>query len=293
MFRGASKLQVVVLIPLLTLASCAGKNSGVEAMTPVGPDKLRDENAQAKYASVFWKRHGVPDMRPYNYKRIAIAEFTVEFVSRKIEGNKSTSIEYSTYLMNDLPNSLYKMFRENLESRGLEVLPPSQVIRSRAFARLDTEMNGFKPELNNTSAFTSDTGRVKELTLYAAEEFRVVRGSGDADIESVEAEMLKELEADVVLRVRIRVGAYGGHPSLERGSTVWVLSPNVAGNLSFERSLISNIRVVEEKRTVIGRGSVLNIMVPDYLRGINEMFPAFLNMAHMSADSAPALPSAQ
>ncbi len=113
----------------------------------------------------------------------------------------------------------------------------------------------------------SDTGRVKQLTVYSADGLAVIRGAGDVDIETVEAEMLEELSADVILRVRIRVGTYGGHPSLERGSTVWVRSPNVAGNLTSDRSLISNIRVVEEERDEFG-GVALDIRVVRYEQGV-------------------------
>ena len=166
MIRRISSVQLVIVGYLITLASCASTNKGVDAMTPIGPAQLNDATAQARYANMFWKRYDVPDMRPYNYRRVAIAEFTVEFVTLKVEANKSMSIVYSSYLMNSLPNSLHKMLREDLESHGLYVIPTEKVILSRAYARLETDSNGMKPTLSGAYHSGSDTGRVKELTLY-------------------------------------------------------------------------------------------------------------------------------
>jgi hypothetical protein len=242
---------------------------------------LTDANVQAKYANAYWKRHSVPNMRQYGYKRIAVVEFAVEFVTSKREESDTKHISYSQYLYDNLPTELHNIFCQELRSHDLTVVSPQTLRGSRSYARFEVAPDGYEPSMDGAHYSSSDTGRVKKIKIYSADGLKIIKGAGTDDIEDAEADLLKELSADVALRVRIRVGFFNGHASIERGSVVWVLSKDVAGNLTADRSLVSDIEVVESTK-----GSTIDIFVPRYEQAMREMFPAFIAMAFMSGESS-------
>jgi hypothetical protein len=272
---------MLVSLPIVLLAGCAS--------TPTEPPpritsaaQLASPELRAKYASVYWRRNSVPDMRRYNYKRVAVTEFAVEFITSKIEGNARKDIAYSQYLFDLLPQELYALFVREVEQQKVEVLPIAAVTKSRAYMRFDTVASkGYRPPMEGVYLAPSDTGRVKQIDIYSAPGLNVLKGAGGADMESVEADLLKEVGADVALRVRLRLGCFAGHATIERGSTVWVLSRDVAGNLSQEMTLASDIRIVEAEK-----GTLVDVWVPKYRAAIEEMFPPLIAMAFLSRESA-------
>ena len=275
--------QAWVLLIVLTGAIIAGCESTPVVDPPpiVGTADLNSPQAQADAAHLYWKRYNVPDMRPYNYKRIAISEFAVEFVTRKRQGDGEKKFLYPQFLYNSLPTELYDQFCDKMKKQGLEIVDKRLVRHSRAYARFEMLNNGHKPSGNSLRDNTSDTGRVKEITIYSADGLKILGGAGGVDMEVVEAEMLDEINADVILRIRIRVGVFDGHATLDRGSRIWVLSKDVAGNLAADRSLISDAWVLNEEK-----GSPIRIFLPRYQNAVREMFPPFIEMALLSADSA-------
>ena len=75
------------------------------------------------------------------------------------------------------------------------------------------------------------------------------------------------------------------HASIERGSVVWVLAKDVAGNISTARSLVSDVNVVESEKS-----GLVDLFVPRYEKAVCEMFPALIAMAFKSGESAPRAP---
>lgn len=283
MFRQLRKnVQVMlVLLPIGFVMGCAS----TPAQPPpkiVSAAQLANPELQAKYAAVYWQRNSVPDMRKYGYKRVAVTEFAVEFVTSKIEGDARKNVAYSQYLFDSLPSELYAMFVREVERHGVEVLPAAAVAKSRAYMRFDTIPNGYRPAMEGVYYASSDTGRVKQIEIYSAPGLNILKGAGGKDVEAVEADLLKEVGADVALRVRLRLGCFAGHATLERGSTVWVLSRDVAGNLSQEKTLASDIRIIEEEK-----GASVDVWVPKYRAAVGEMFPPLISMAFLSRESAP------
>jgi hypothetical protein len=269
-----------MFLPIVLVAGCASP--------PIAPPpriasaaQLANPELRAKYASAYWHRNNVPDMRQYGYQRVAITEFAVEFITSKIEGNARKDVAYSQYLFDMLPEKLYAMFVQELAQQKVEVLPVAAVTRSRAYMRFDTIGNGYRPAMEGVNYASSDTGRVKQIEIHSAPGLKVLKGAGGADMESVEADLLKEVRVDVALRVRLRLGCFAGHATIERGSTVWVLSRDVAGNLSQEMTLASDIRIIEAEK-----GATLDVWVPKYRAAIEEMFPPLIAMAFLSRESA-------
>ena len=98
-----SRPLLLTALGLVAVAGCA-TTPELDAPRAVGPKELTNHDLQAKYAHEFWKRYHLPDMTPYNYKKVVISEFSVEFVTRKIEDNKTHTMEYSSYVMSRVPN---------------------------------------------------------------------------------------------------------------------------------------------------------------------------------------------
>lgn len=279
--------QVPAVLVSLTIALVAGC-----ASTPAEPPpkiasaaQLANPELQAKYASVYWRRNSVPDMRQDGYKRVAVTEFAIEFVTAKIEGDKRKNIAYSQFLFDSLPRELYAIFVQEVQRHRVEVLPTATVTKSRAYMRFDTVANGYRPAMDGVYYASSDTGRTQQIEIYSAPGLKILKGAGNADIEAVESDLLKEIGADVALRVRLRLGSFAGHATLERGSTVWVLSRDVAGNLSQEKTLASDIRIIEEEK-----GELVDVWVPKYRAAVLEMFPPLISMAFLSREAAPLTP---
>jgi len=226
-------------------------------------------------ADQYWKRHGVPDMQSYGYKRVAIVSFSVEYVLRRVEAPLTTvETRYPEKLLSGLADQCYADFVRALGARGLEVVSPEQIEQTGAYRSLVPLLNLERP----AQGLASDLGRIKRVRVRAPRGQHFVERARDVEIESVEARILDELAADVAVRVRIRVGASKGRLSIERGSTIWVLSSDVVGNLTADRSLLSDETVYFAKEG----GSVYSANTQAVLDAARRMFPAFLEMAFLS-----------
>lgn len=280
----------IVAIVVTGTCGCASSKSSQSFAAPpvVGAKDLADPEARAKYANAYWKRHDVPLLRPYNYKSVAIAEFAVEFVTQKMEESKKLDVVYPQYLVNSLPDELYAAFVKELKDRGLTVTDTNDVFRSRPYMRFKVSRVLESVKMSNDAGAASDTGRIKQLAIYSISGLGVIEGAGGADIESVEAELLEELNVDVILRIRIRVGVLDGHASMDRGSIIWVLSRHVAGNLIADRSLVSDIQVIDTEKNPMMQSRSVNVSVSRYSAAMRELFDALIGMAFLSAESGQA-----
>lgn len=263
----------LVGLPLLTavVAGCSGPAHTYSVVELTSPD------VQQRAANTYWKRHDVPIMRDYGYKRVAIVDCSVEFVTRKVEAPlKAVEIKYEHALYQAVADELYATFVAALESRGLEVIPGETVQSAVAF-------RGFVTQLSIEQSWfgiASDTGRIKRTLIRSPGALRIVEKGRDVEVESVEAALIKEIGADVALRLRARVGVYEGRASLERGTTIWVLSEDVVGNLTADRSLLSDERVAFEKTE--GGTTVYSVETEKYVAAMRKMIPPFIEMAFAS-----------
>ncbi|MEW6251584.1 MAG: hypothetical protein AB1716_13125 [Planctomycetota bacterium] len=265
---------------------------------------LESPAARREAAQLFWRRADVPDLRGHGYRRIAIAEFVVEFVTAKREltadleeyfrqnpgvqrpGGAVQNVEVVYPNEYDYPATLYQLCCDDLKQRGFEVVPAAEVARAAAYQRFEVEPEDKTVELKDTDVGPSDTGRVRRLSLRSLPGLSIIRGAGDQAFEAAAEALRRELHADVVLCVRVRAGTFSGHATLERGSRVRVVAPDVAGTLSAERSLVSEEWVVAESRAVLG-GWQLRVNLPKYQRAVAALFPVYIAMAFDSAESAP------
>lgn len=288
-----------------TLLLTTGCTAPPQARETVRVRDLATPAARTAAADHFWMRVNVPDLRGLGYRRVAIAEFVVEFVTAKVEltsdleellrqhpevqeraGGAVQSVEVVYTNEYDYPTALYKLCCEDLTRRGLEVLPARVVVAASAYRRFETEPGDAVIELNDTYAGASDTGRIRRLSLRTVPGLGIVRGGGDQDVEVIAEALREELNADVVLRIRLRLGTFSGHATLERGSVIHAVTQHTSGTISTERSLISDEWVIAESQAVLG-GWQTRVNLPKHRAALAAMCPVFIQMAFDSADVAP------
>lgn len=271
---------------------------------------LGSAEARRAAANQYWMRANLPDLRGFGYKRVAVAEFAVELVTSKLELTQDLEaytdrnpkakeqlegavqrIEIAYPNAYDYPGLLYGILRDDLTSRGFDVIPPQTVMSASAYQRYEVEPNGTSVKLDQSYAGGSDTGRVQSVRIYSVPPLRILKGGGDSDLEAIDTELLRELKADIVLRIRIRAGTFCGHATLERGSVVHVTTAHVFGNMYANRSLVSEEWAIADRKQGVGGWTTIANLAR-YQAALRDMFPAFIAMAFDSADAAPK-PTAQ
>lgn len=298
-YRPASAL---IGLALLLAAGCVATP---QSRQTVRMRDLTTPQARKAAANHFWLRTNVPDLRGLGYRRIAIAEFAVEFVTAKRElttdledylrthpedqaraSGAVQNIEISYPNEFDYPAMLYDLLCKDLTQRGFEVVPLREVAAAPSYNWFEGTRESFMIQMEDAYASASDTGRVQRLSIRPLPGLVVVRGGGDRAVETVEQALREELRADVVLRIRVRLGAFSGHATLERGSVIHVDAPHVSGTITAERSLISEEWVLAERQQALG-GWQARVSLPQYWAAVRTMFPTFIAMAFDSADAAP------
>lgn len=330
---------------MLTLAvSAALLTAAPGCETPAEPHTLvhlASPAVQSRLAGEYWSNHSVPEFSLANVQRVAIAEFSVEFVTGKIEspapgdtadpnpptdtanlpepagsitesdppadpasdadtdseaGAQSelafetiatparpepieTYLDYPPHVQEKLTDQLYAMLVVELLARGIEVIPRETLRATDAYQRLQTQKYSEATLVDEPNLTSSDTGRITKVAVRPATGLRLITGAAGEPVEAVEADLLNELAADAVIRARIRVGVTQGRAAVERGSTVWVLTRDSAGNLTADRSLISEGSVIDDNQTDPATSRGLAIHGDRFAKAIRSLFPPYLAMA--------------
>jgi hypothetical protein len=295
--------QSYVLIPILCAAGCvlAGCRTAPETL---GAADLRGADAPADTASEYWKQEGAPPMGEAGSRRVAIVEFSVEYVTVKhespfqsqfmagappvtpvtaglaVSGLQRRQVSFGESLCAELPDELYAMFVAQLVERGFFVLSPERVCGSRAYQRFETAAMDDGSFLQRLNYVSSDTGSIKKMVAYPASGYRLVGEANDGDAEEVELALLDEVGADLALRVRVRVGVYRGHATVERGTVVNVLSRDATGSLNAERSLLSDVEVIDDKRFKAVKGQTVTVDALSYRSAMRRVFPPYMALGY-------------
>jgi len=268
---------------------------------------LQSPRSRAKAAPLYWRCNNVPDIRQLERRRVAILDFSVEFITGKVEMPGQTQptfsppaiapahvgVEYSglfrkqyefdEQLYREATDGIYRIFIDALAERGFEVLPNDLVRESSAYKRLavqDREAGSLLQEMN---IIGSDTGRIKQMVTIPASGLRIVVRAAAGDIEEVELAMLDELDVDLSLRAHIRVGVYQDRASIDRGSVIWLLTRDAVGNLTADKSLLSDDVVATPGEFIPLQGRLFNIDSEGFLAAMRKMFPPYIAMAFETA----------
>ncbi len=255
----------------------------------------------------FWTRYDFPPFKKGEIERVVISEFSVEIVTSKVisAGPGATAVDpteivpqtrllktvlgigrrkadFGDDLVKELPTLLYDLTVKFLEERGAKVVPRAQVSASRNYQdyeRLPEDEASFFRRFNPVGG---DTGRVRDFKVVPAEGLMVIDGAKDVDIESVDAALLHELKADVVVRARIRIGVHQGRASVETGSVITVTGKHVLGSLESRRSLMSDEGIVKDGGYLPIQGYLYEVDPLLYKEEMKKLFPKYLDLAYRS-----------
>lgn len=294
---------LLVCFPCLMLSH--GCSSGPKSVSAAD---LRNESVRRRVASEFWIRQDLPKVRRSRNPRVAITEFTVEFVTERLvtptdggpltdspivsplaEGIGLTGLAKANYTFSDelkreVTDMIYAQFCGLLLQRDFQVLERSEVSGAMAYGQFVLAEEQTVRSLDPLAA-GSDTGRVKAIELQPVSGLAVIdRAEGEA-LEAVEAKLINELNADVSLRVRIRIGVHHDRATLERGSIVSVVGSDFIGSVAAIQSITSDTPVVCERRFLPVEGETSTVDDIDFLIAMQETFPLWMMMAFERGDA--------
>ncbi len=292
----------VFLLCLLSVGALTGCHDAPSVFRAVDIDTPGE---RSRVSSMYWKRFDIPSDYRLENQRVVVTEFVVEFVTEKRESTRLISdrqsmvhvpaglvgvglqatglnrkvLDFPEDVFVELPEELYEAFEATLEARGCTVIDAERVRAAAAYREIEGAGDEETPFLQRINPMGSDTGRVIKAVFHPARDLRLLP-VGEAMVEASEVKLLDELDADISVRVRFRVGLFDGRPSLERGTMLLVTGPRVLGSLVTERSLLSAREVVDEEATefVPVKGEVLAIEGEQYMHAVRELFPHFIAM---------------
>jgi hypothetical protein len=194
-------------------------------------------------------------VQPGEVLRLAIAEFTVEYVGE--DENFGTGLKLA------LPDVLYDSFVELLPDLNREAIPAEAVTEAASYARL-TGLKSTDPVfLEGSSDLRYPTTQL--LTLDDTE----------ADQDEVLAGLVEEVEADSVVLVRLRVGVRDGRASIEPGSEFRIVKTVGEGTLTARMAAVSPLPAVGET------GAVNSTL---FAKGVSSLFRPCVSMAVIASE---------
>lgn len=260
----------------------------------------------------YWSRPvGTAAKRPTGVRRIAVTEFSVEFVAVRSRmpfasqpffkpppvgpppgGFVSAGVEIagvfravtpiSAFDRRSLTAALYDEFLTNLRASGYEVVPAAALHGRAAYAlltanRADGAVNSSSP-LRYLSLFSDDVGVINATTTVPAPGTRLVNDhQSDADRRQFSGRLLAEVGADAAVAVRLRVGSCADRAAIERGSSVSVIYQD--GRETFctsKRSLLSDDTVGAPSHFELVTGDIEPVRQPAFTAAVKGLFVPYL-----------------
>lgn len=246
------------------------------------PDYLRpadlDTSAKiSRHADSTWSRQGPTSLHRSAGKTIAVVEFSVEFVTERIEtapqsGVRNRRTDFAEGLKAELPGALYLGFVEQLTDLGHTVLHTTTINRSVAFGRCRGSAIGQAAPTIRLQMPDSDLGRPKLLQRYPIDGL-VCIDVDQTKMEQTEIELLRELDADIAIRAHIRIGVHQGRATIERGSVIGLTTRHEITTLVSERSAMSD----EQVAALHGQTYAVNTIA--LRKAVDQLWGGYLEMA--------------
>jgi len=293
-------MRDVLLVPLLL--ALGGCNAPPREFDPAA---LKSPAALSELGDHIWRADEPLIERDLSGARAALVEFAIEFVDTKMEaptgsqlavtpplpvflaidlfGTQRRNIDWGP-LRESLPEELLALTLEALEARGVEVVSMEEVLAAKAWSELETapeSSTGFAQRLNLVA---SDTGRIKALSLEAAEGRHLIQGpaaggsANGAQVRKTLRALAKELDLDLALRLRVRVGVYQKRLSLERGSVIEVVTLERRRTFTARRSIFSPEPVIDEAGFAAVNGATYTLDEERALDAARDMYRPFLRL---------------
>ncbi len=305
---------------LLLLAGSVGGAFGKDFV----PEDYKTDEAIAKGAKKLLQQSGLKRIGKGDPKTVAITQFSVEYITSKkqlsgagnsiksgkfglghlvAKGVEAAGVGEKRYDLGEdfkknLPNHLYALLVETLNSEGFNVLTLEQVRDSKAYNRFKTKdkAEGKTKKKRHGRRFGGGS-TVTKVDRFSAEGLVKLKAGVVSGIKNAraEAQLMHDLDADITMRVNIRLGVYNdGKPSVEPGSIFQIVSgytegtmpggkviynPKMSGQVSVKKQLLYGLEVVDSKNFEFGKGKIFKINSERFTEAMDAMFPAFARMA--------------
>ncbi len=263
-----------------------------------------DEPSKVKSAAASYWEHEPPNRPTTGYRKVALVEFAIEYVTEKLEslsdnqpgvvihefipigfatsmaGAGRIRIQLDEAMRKEFPDELHRFFVDRLEAEGMKLVPSEAIRASKAYGNLRIEKPGYRDLGHAFNVAGTDVGVPRLLVVEPATGFDVIVGTNDfRTVEQVEQDIIKEVGADVALRVRFRLSVYRQYASMEKWSILRVTKSDTFGYHFAERSLVSDETVVKKEEFLPVAGIIKQIDTDQYRLAIKKLYPPFLNMA--------------
>ena len=257
------------------------------------------------------ERAGPPDEELTKGCRVAITEFSVEFVDMQLvnpfghptmikslpaqvpapatpvqpgmessgAGTRPTPMSKADQLQ--ISQSLYNIFDRNLRETGLIIVPRKAVTASAGYAKLKP-----RPSVSSSWALfltpaSTETGMVFRTHTVAAPGLGVAT-CGAAAMASAESEIKRETDADVVMAVKLRVGTYHKKAALEQNSVIRWTAAKCPTILTAKKALVSDADAADASRLISVTRQNEPVNRDQFVRQLEEMLPVFIGPAFPS-----------
>jgi hypothetical protein len=262
------------------------------------------ESSKVKSAAPSYWEYQTQQPPMSGYRKVALVEFAIEYVTEKLEsfadnqprvvfhefipiglatsmsGVGRIRIQIDEALRKEFPDELHDYFVKGLEAEGLQLVSQESIRATKAFKCLSLGKPGHTDLAHAFNVAGTDTGVPRLLVIEPAKGFDVILGTNDMrTVEQVEQDIIKEVGADVALRVRFRLSVYRQVASIEKWSILRVTKGNTFGHHFAERSLLSDETVVKKEDFIVVAGVVKQIDTDQYRQAIKKLYPPFLDMA--------------
>jgi hypothetical protein len=253
------------------------------------------------------ERAGPPDEELTVGRRVAITEFSVEFVDAQFQNpfghptmiNSSSAptppvqpgADLGSARTNQTPMStadqiqisqaLRDVFERHLRQNGLIIVPQADVTASAGYANLKPRLSVSSPWAQFLKPVTTDTGVVLRTHTVAAPGLGVAT-CGRSALASAESDIKRETDADVVMAVKLRVGTYHQKAALEQNSSVRWTAADRSITLTAQKALVSESNVTDASRSILFAGRTEPVHQEQFVRELQAMLPAFIGLAFPS-----------
>ncbi len=207
---------------------------------------------------------GLPEKTPSDATgaRAAVMECTVEFITMKqvtpsarqamlggaftpltaiveLSGVFRRRVTYPSETQLELALRVYDALVARLLARGYDVIEADRVVASRTLRNLDGSAVDFSSLVYHLNMIGGDTGRIGEFRAVPAHPLPALHDEEDDTLEFAERALLAEFDADLVIRLRLRVGLYKGRVSIEQGSSIHIACGSEDPPVESVRSVVS------------------------------------------------------
>ena len=250
-------------------------------------------------------------------KRVAISQFSVEFVTENTNKSGASAIsvlgalemagvgkrkrEFAEDFKQQLPNPLYESFVSALKAEGFDVVPVEELQRQPAFADMKRAAAGgeYGQGSRTGNVFSSMRGSESaKLQVYPVSSLPMLDDSWFNGGDNIRAEwkMAGDTGAQAVIRVRMRVGLDDdGHAVLGGGSTIsvayepekqqwqmnkpadWIYKQR--HSLASQGSMRDDVSVVDSKEFQMFKGDIYQVNGPKFQESVMKMYPTYAHMA--------------